>query len=71
MIDLELFKEKKKENQAVELLNGLVEIRDLYNQFLDIAHSKQGYTEEQIKEARQLTSEGFYAFVSKIMSFIK
>lgn len=71
MINLEVFKGEKKENQAMDLLNGLVELREIYNYFLNIAHSKKGYTEQQVKEAKQLTSDGFHAFVSKIMSLQK
>ena len=69
MIDLGVFKGEKKENQAIDLLNALVEMREMYNQLLNIAHSKQGYTEQQIREAKELTSNGFHVFISKMMSF--
>ena len=66
MVDLQVFKGEKKKGQIISLLDGLVEMRLMYNSLLEVAHAKKGYTEQQINEAKQLTSGGFHTFIGKI-----
>lgn len=64
MIDLKLYKNNKEASDIISFLNGLVKLRNLYNDFKKVAECDEGkYKAEEQYEARELIKGGFVEFV--------
>lgn len=66
MDDEQFFQSLLTELQTDQFIQGLVGMRKLYENFLEIINDEIS-SEEEKNEARELTKDGFYPFVGKLI----